>query len=189
MNNNRLSTRKQGSADNVYSLKGEQLYIEINKLLSGPSNIKIIGGRSFILSLNRFYKGNVKTKVQLVDMNNSVFKIFNSLRDCAKFLGVSRPTVKNRLIKNQLFVFEEQSFYIKILNTKDVCESKSDRSYKLDDKPSSKTKLKMNSILSRKEITSDFFKTLKTHREVPRPPTSQVYVYEKCSEDGFQLIG
>jgi hypothetical protein len=116
MNNNRLSTNKKLKTDKDLIVSREQLYVEINKLLNGPSNIEMRDGRPFILSLNKFYKVNVKTKVQIKDINNLVLGTFDSLSDCAKYLGVSQPTVKNRLVKNQLFVFDNKSCYIKLIN-------------------------------------------------------------------------
>src|SRR5687767_13271240 len=99
MNNNRLSTNQKFKTDKDLIVSREQLYVEINKLLNGPSNIEMRDGRPFILSSNKFYKVNVKTKVQIKDTNNLVLGTFDSLSDCAKYLGVSQPTVKNRLVK------------------------------------------------------------------------------------------
>jgi hypothetical protein len=88
MNNKRLSTSAETSLSEVGR---EQLYLEINKLLNGPSNIEVKEeGRLFIKSLNSYYKGSGKTKVQIIDKKGLVFKTFISLSDCAKFLAPLR---------------------------------------------------------------------------------------------------
>lgn len=119
MNNNRLSSNQD---ENLPLVGREQLYLEINKLLNGPSNIEVKGasfppeqGRLFIKSLNRFYMGGFagKTEVQIISKDGLVFKTFSSLSDCAKILGISQPTAKNRLIKNQPFLFENNPYYLK----------------------------------------------------------------------------
>ena len=196
MNNNRLSTSH--NAINVSSLGREQLYVDINKLLNGPSNIEIIDGRSFILSLNRFYKGNVKTKVQIVDKNNSVLKTFDSISDCANFLGVSQPTAKNRLVKKQLFAIgENKSYYIKIINKDGDADSgfstpyaSKDQSNYINTAPSSSF-FKMHSKSLSKSSTGNFVNSdfSKVSPQGIRPSTSPVYIFEKCSSEGFQQIG
>lgn len=119
MKNNKLSTNliSERCGVNKSKVEREPLYLEINRLLDGPSNIEVRkDGRLFIKSLNSFYKGREKTKVGLVDNDGLVFNTFSSLSDCAKFLGVTQPTVKNRLAKNQLFMYNSKPFYIKMVN-------------------------------------------------------------------------
>lgn len=98
MNNKRLSTNRQG----VLTIDRTILLRDIDKLLSGPSN----------LSIN---KGRIGTSVNLQDEKGIFFKSFDSLRSCAKFLGVDPKTVK-RLIENNKSVFvliENKQYFIK----------------------------------------------------------------------------
>jgi hypothetical protein len=104
MNNKRLSTNPSFSkVDRV------QLYTEINKLLNGPSNFEVkADGRLFIKSLNSYYTGGGNTQVEIKDKKGLVVNTFFSLSDCARYLGVSQPTVKNRLTKNQSFLLDSK---------------------------------------------------------------------------------
>ena len=163
MNNSRLSTNCDASLPKVGR---EQLYVLINKLLNGPSNIEVKEeGRLFIKSLNRF-SASGNTKVQITEHSGLILNTFTSLSDCAKFLGVSQPTAKNRLIKNQLFLFENNPCYIKIMNK--------DNEFIVPSTPEKETlsyeiKLKISSRPS----------------GVGKP----VNIYEKFDSSGFKLIG
>jgi hypothetical protein len=175
MNNKRLSTSTETSLSEVGR---EQLYLEINKLLNGPSNIEVKEeGRLFIKSLNSYYKGSGKTKVQIIDKKGLVFKTFISLSDCAKFLGVSQPTAKNRLVKNQEFLYENKPFYIKIISggidSSDSQSSANTSVLCLERKANTFTKLSLS--------TKDVLCT--------RARGNPVNIYEKCSAEGFKLIG
>lgn len=91
MNNGRLS--------NSGSSLVERDYIETEKarLLNGPSNYELIDGKVFIKSLNKFLIVRNKTQVELRDQEDIVFKVFDSMNECAKFLGVSTHTVTKRM--------------------------------------------------------------------------------------------
>ena len=117
MNNNRLSANYNA---NLSKVERSKLYVEINKLLNGPSNIEIKEGRPFIKSLNSFIKGGGKVEVGIQDINGLVLKRFSSLSECAKYLGVTQPTVKNRLNKKQYFLFDNNLVCI-IKMVKDYC--------------------------------------------------------------------
>lgn len=116
MNNNRLSTNK---GENLPKIEREQLYLEINKLLNGPSNIEVKEEGIFIKSLNYFSTGSGKIGVHIVSNQGLILKTFTSLSDCAKTLGVTQPTARNRLIKNQPFLFENNPCYLKNIINKD----------------------------------------------------------------------
>lgn len=168
MNNNRLSSNQD---ENLPIVGREQLYLEINKLLNGPSNIEVKEeGRLFIKSLNRFYTGSGKTEVQIISNKGLVFKTFTSLSDCAKFLGISQPTAKNRLIKNQPFLFENNPYYLKkiINNDSDILVSVK--------RPEVKT---LNYEKELKDIIS----------AIPRGVGKPVIIYEKFDSSGFKMIG
>jgi len=92
MNNNRLSTSGLPRVDRAH------LQIEIDKLLSGPSNLEEKeDGRIFIKSLNRYLSTSAKIRVELQDENGNAIKIFDSAADCAKCLGLARMTITNKL--------------------------------------------------------------------------------------------
>lgn len=94
MNNNRLSNSSEARNTPV---NREYINNELTRLLNGPSNYEIIKGRKFIKSLNKFLIARVKTQVILKDKEGLTFKTFESMNNCAKFLGVSTHTVSKRI--------------------------------------------------------------------------------------------
>jgi hypothetical protein len=167
MNNNRLSSNQAG---NLPKIERDKLYLEINKLLNGPSNIEVKeDGRLFIKSLNRFYTGSGKTEVQIISNKGLILKRFTSLSDCAKFLGLTQPTVKNRLIKNQPFLFENNPCFLK-----NIINNDSDFLVSL----SPEVKTLSTEIELKNKISS-------TPLGVGKP----VNIYEKFDSSGFKLIG
>lgn len=97
MNNKRLSSNKH---DVVVDRK--LLQIEIDKLLSAPSNFEIKeNGRIFIKSLNRYHSEGISIKVQLEGENGLVLNTFDCMTSCAKFLGISSSTVYRKLQNNK----------------------------------------------------------------------------------------
>jgi hypothetical protein len=101
MNNGRLSNSGSSLIDlrTPASLRGARDYIdsELARLLYGPSNYELINGKIFIKSLNKFHTVRSKIQVELRDQEDLVFKIFDSMNECAKFLGVSTHTVTKRM--------------------------------------------------------------------------------------------
>jgi hypothetical protein len=180
MNNNRLSSNQD---ENYPVIDREQLYLKINQLLNGPSNIEVKeDGRLFIKSLNRFYTGSGKTEVQIISDKGLVLKTFTSLSDCAKFLGLTQPMVKNRLIKNQAFLFEDNPCYLKR-----VINDDSDFSVSLNHPEVKSPKVKSLNL----EV-----KNLNTEIELknrisatPWGAGKPVNVYEKVDSSGFKLMG
>jgi len=163
MNNSRLSTHCDASLPKVGR---EQLYFEISKLLNGPSNIEVKEeGRLFIKSLNRF-SASGNTKVQIIEYSGLILNTFTSLTECAKFLGVSQTTVKNRLIENQLFLFENKPCCIKIMNKENelIVSSRPEKEILINE-----IKLKISTRPS----------------GVGKP----VNIYEKFDSSDFKLIG
>lgn len=194
MNNNRLSSNKD---ENYPKIEREQLYLKINKLLNGPSNIEVKeDGRLFIKSLNRFYTGSGKTEVQIISDKGLILKTFTSrlrrsqspqvapgtLSDCAKFLGLTQPTVKNRLIKNQPFLFENNPYYLmKVIDNDSellVPISPEVKTF------SSATSGGLTSLKGRYELE------LKNKiMATPQGSGKPVNIYEKFDSSGFKLIG
>ena len=111
MNYNRLSTHKVPKIDRTL------LQEDIAKLLSGPSNYEIKEGKKFIKSLGRYvrHEGVIKAQaIQLIDLESeNIIRSFNSFHDCSKFLGISTPTVSNRLSKETQFLYEGKLAYLK----------------------------------------------------------------------------
>jgi len=110
MNNYRLSTNtNQPKVDRTLLLD------DVALLLSGQSNYEIKEGRRYIKSLNRYFKeiSNKAQPVKLVALSNhNNISTFNSFNDCAKFLGVSKSTVHNRLKKNTLFLYQGELAFL-----------------------------------------------------------------------------
>lgn len=102
MNYNRLSTSDVTVDRNL-------LHSQVTKLLSGPSNLEIRDGKSFIISLNRNKAVNKSITVQIVDINNSdILGEYKSYADCAKTLGVPSATVLYRVKKGNAFTFNSK---------------------------------------------------------------------------------
>lgn len=108
MNNNRLST-----FNTDIKVDRKELILDINNLLLGPSNFEIREGRKFIKSLNRFEGTGQQPTVELLEDSGCVIKTFASVSDCAKFLGVSRTVVYNRLAEGKAILFDNKCYYIK----------------------------------------------------------------------------
>jgi hypothetical protein len=176
MNNNRLSSNRGVSSPKV---EREHLYLEINKLLGGPSNIEVKeDGRLFIKSLNSFYKGSGKVRVEIKDKDGLVLNTFASLSDCAQFLGVSQPTAKNRLIKSQFFLFQNKPYIIKLMNK--------DSDSLFTAFPASTGGASSG---GKGEKTLSNVTKFKVSTKLICVPGNPVNVYEKCSTEGFKLIG
>lgn len=113
MNNNRLSTSKASSATKV---DRDIIQMDIDKLLSKPSNYEIKDGRIFIKSLNRF-KGSPTSKlVQLLDVTSGdIINTFSSIAESAKFLNVLPQTTRIRVQKNTHFLFKGKLVYLKFV--------------------------------------------------------------------------
>ena len=98
INLNRLSTNPA----RLSPIQLDKLRRDIDKLLSGPSNLEIkADGRIFIKSLNKYYTGSGNIKVNLIGKNGLLNHSFDSISECAKFLGFSAGTVTNRLRDNK----------------------------------------------------------------------------------------
>lgn len=109
MNLKRLSTNKNSS-----SVDRDRLYLEINRLLSGPSNLEIKeDGIIFIKSLNRYYSDHTKIAIKLKDENGLVLKSFESLTDCAETLGFSRYKVRNLYRKREPFLLDGKKVHLR----------------------------------------------------------------------------
>lgn len=121
MNNNRLSTSpdfglKTQKSDSAQSklVNRAELIADINKLLSMPSNYEHKqDGRTWIKSECK-YMWDVKSTVVELIYPDGIIETFHSQTDCAKFLGVSRPTVSLRLVKSRSFLFQNKVCRLKL---------------------------------------------------------------------------
>lgn len=121
MNNNRLTTSGKPSIDRDKLLK------EIENFLAQPSNLhneEATGGaphgKIWIISEQRYYsvkgEGRGKRKaVTLFSEAGTVIKIFKSYTECGKFLGVSGPTVRERVRNGKAFEHENKLYLLKLI--------------------------------------------------------------------------
>lgn len=94
MNNSRLSTYNSD-----IKVDREQLILDINNLLSGPSNFEVRENRKFIKSLNRFEGTGQHPTVELLEESGHIFKTFASVSDCAK----APPFFKRRGLRGNTY--------------------------------------------------------------------------------------
>jgi len=105
MNNCRLSTNKTLKVDR------HELYDKANLLLNTPSNFELLeDGSKLIKSKGTVFSRRSRTKVALLDKEGNVFKTFESMVDCGKFLGIYSSTVKYK-IKNKNPVLYNNEYY------------------------------------------------------------------------------
>lgn len=112
MNRRRLSSNEKAEG----KLGRVSLDKEINRLLSGPSNLVVMDdGRVLIKSLNKYYSPRLSIKVEILDVNSNVLKTFPSIKDCAEFLGVTRQVLTRRILsRNSILLDSEQVWVRKI---------------------------------------------------------------------------
>lgn len=113
MNNNRLSSAAphaglEGRESKNNENNREDLKLKINNLLAAPSNLKLINGRTYIISEQRYINSGkskpTNNTLSLIDQQNeSTIRNFLSQAECAKYFGVSEATISNRLKKGLTF--------------------------------------------------------------------------------------
>jgi hypothetical protein len=100
--------------DSAGAIDSEVLQNDINKLLNGPSNLEIgEDGRIFIKSLNKYYSDKSKIKVELHNELGLVISTWDSIAECAEFLGITRQRAGVLLKKGSPVYFEGKALYIK----------------------------------------------------------------------------
>jgi hypothetical protein len=194
MNNNRLSSNSSTKIDR------ESLYNEINRLLSGPSNYQVKeNGSVFIKSLNRSLslKARDKVSVEVQDENGNIINKFGSITSCAKFYDISRSTTHRRLRNNEPVVvfIESKPFYVKLINHNtdhlDYPEEIALSTAVLEN--TSSTSLTTERGQSQTESSTNCYDSdgsSKSNLKVGSVSSqSPVNIYEKCSAEGFKLIG
>ena len=60
-------------------------------------------------------EGGKSKAVQLLFPDKTVFKSFKSFTDCAKFLGLTRPTVSRKLKNREAVLFENKMYTLEIV--------------------------------------------------------------------------
>ena len=100
--------------DSAGTINSEVLQNDINRLLSGPSNLEIgEDGRIFIKSLNKYYSDKSRIKVELHNELGLVIGTWDSIAECAEFLGITRQRAGVLLKKDSPVYFEGKALYIK----------------------------------------------------------------------------
>lgn len=192
MNSNRLSS-SESKVDKEY------LSALVDKLLKGPTNLEKQGnGKIYIKSLNKYINTEARDKisVEIKDENGLVINTFNSISSCAKFYGISRSTLHRKLHENNMeIIFENKLYYASFKNSENITtgvESIYDspvssilKTEELDRDISNKELILEKS--NKKAKLSDLGKKIIVYDVSNFKPT--VYIYEKCTDEGFKLIG
>jgi len=200
MNLKRLSSSKLINVDR------ESLNKSIKDLLNGPSNIETLeDGRIFVKSLNRYFNSAArdKIKVEVRDDNGLTVNTFDSITSCAKYYNISRSSLQWKLKNNKPVTINVNSVSYRVFITTQA-EEKITLDYDTKSKedpttlyPSPKTKDEVNSsrftLLSYlSQEHSRVFSPKKLHsyqKEISALIQSPIYVWEKCSKEGFKVIG
>ena len=190
MNSNRLSS--SGSIK-VYK---EYLNALIDELLKEPSNFLLRTkfkdlaavfprkkDKIYIKSLNRYLNSGVRDKisVEIKDEKGLIVNTFNSISSCAQYYGLSRSTLQRKLHKNNNsieIIIENKPYNVSIINPdNDIIDS-----------------IPVSLISSIPEEIEKSFNNPKfldvakeNYWKYYLKPT--VYIYEKCTNEGFKLIG
>src|SRR5260221_14715973 len=116
MNLKRLSTNLpyEGAAPSPH----KNIQERIQTLLDAPSNYEIhTNGKIFIKSSGVYLKGRGNVSLEVLDDKGFLVYSFDSIKQCAKFFGVSEKTIFNRMEKGNTLSFNNQYFTIKRIIT------------------------------------------------------------------------
>jgi hypothetical protein len=194
MNLNRLSSSNSVKVDKEYLNKS------IVNLLNGPSNIETHeDGRIFVKSLNRYFNPTARDKIQVEvkDESGLIVNIFDSIASCAKYYNVSRSTLQWKLKNNKLATINVKDTTYRVLITTVVEENPALVALFTGDTKSSEDTPTHNSS-DKVDSSSSVFYTLlsqahsqgsnqkKNNSSIIQSP---IYISEKCSKEGFKVIG
>jgi hypothetical protein len=112
--NSQMNSRRLSSYDSVL-VDRTALYLDIERLLQGPSNYEEREGVTWIISQNRAKVAGVKQSIQLLDDNGNIVKVFDSQTDCAKYLNTLQGTTSGGLRFNRSFLFEGRLYSLKVV--------------------------------------------------------------------------
>ena len=102
MNNRRLSTAGRPAVDRA------SVDADILRLLSRPSNYDKREDGIWIISENKYLKGGKSKPILFIDQKGSILHSFDSVTDCAKFLGKSRQTIYKWIQDSRTFLFKNK---------------------------------------------------------------------------------
>ena len=108
MNNNRLSTSGKPRADR------ELLISQANIMLQGPSNYEKVGGKTWIISKNKWLTYRKHVAIEILDDKGNLVKTCQSITAVMDFLGVSRYIVLKRLEDGESIFWEKENRLIYI---------------------------------------------------------------------------
>lgn len=107
MNVRRLST-------NISVIPSKNKEEKIKSLLKAPSNYEIHNnGKIFILSKGEYLRSRGNISIEVFDKKGDLAKVFDSIKECAKYFNKSSRTITRRLDKGEYFIFEDEKFVIK----------------------------------------------------------------------------
>ncbi len=187
-------------------------------LLNGPSNIETHeDGRIFVKSLNRYFNQAARDKIQVEvkDESGLTVNIFDSITSCAKYYNVSRSSLRLRrkLKNNQLATInvkdttyrvhistvaeENQTSVASCSAAGDTKSSEDPPALNSSDKVDSNEYPPALNSSGKVDSCSQVFYSLMTqaHSQGSKQKNnssniqSPIYVSEKCSKEGFKVIG
>ena len=105
MNNNRLST-SVGSASKI---NRELLISQAKIILEGPSNYQKVGGKTWIISENKWLTYRKSVNIEIVDIKDNVIKTCASIVAVMEFLNMSRYMILKRLQDGKYFLWVKEN--------------------------------------------------------------------------------
>ena len=113
MNNNRLSTSDKPRADREFLISQAKI------MLQGPSNYERVGGKTWIVSENKWLTYRKPTVIEILDDKGNLVNKCQSIASVMNFLGVSRYIVLKRLEDGESILWEKENslVYIKEVET------------------------------------------------------------------------
>jgi hypothetical protein len=207
---------KRLSSSNSVKVDKESLNKSIVNLLNGPSNIETHeDGRIFVKSLNRYFNQAARDKIQVEvkDESGLTVNIFDSITSCAKYYNVSRSSLQWKLKNNKLATInvkdttyrvhistvaeENQTSVASCSAAGDTKSSEDPPALNSSDKVDSNEYPPALNSSGKVDSCSQVFYSLMTqaHSQGSKQKNnssniqSPIYVSEKCSKEGFKVIG
>jgi len=207
---------KRLSSSNSVKVDKESLNKSIVNLLNGPSNIETHeDGRIFVKSLNRYFNQAARDKIQVEvkDESGLTVNIFDSITSCAKYYNVSRSSLQWKLKNNKLATInvkdttyrvhistvaeENQTSVASCSAAGDTKSSEDPPALNSSDKVDSNEYPPALNSSGKVDSCSLVFYSLMTqaHSQGSKQKNnssniqSPIYVSEKCSKEGFKVIG
>jgi hypothetical protein len=110
--NQRMNTRRLST--NSPFIFSDKIEIRIQNLLEAASNNEIHdNGKIFIISQGKYLKGRGNVRLVIYNFEDILINSFNSIKNCAQFFQVSQRTIIRRLDSGNMFLFNNQKFFIK----------------------------------------------------------------------------